>query len=146
MLPHGPEVNHVIEQQQGLLLDVSHVPSLALLKISNGGIIGERNSIQHQRRGPGWNCRLLVTPHLTLTERPRLYDSGLFGPLLGLNLLEGVAFSYFHHLFTLLFPLPLMVGRIKSEGLGGWKGGKPSLGCLPRCVSPNLGLQQLLES
>ena len=53
MLPHRPEVNHVIGQQQGLLHGISHVPSLALLKISDEGIIGERNSIQHQRHGPG---------------------------------------------------------------------------------------------
>ena len=61
--------------------------------------------------------------------------------LAGLNLLGGVAFSYFYHLFSLLLHLPLMVGRIKSERLVRWKGRKPGLGCLPRCVSPSLGLQ-----
>ena len=49
MLPHGPEVSHVMGQQQGLLHSMGHVPSLALLEILDGGITGERSSIQHQR-------------------------------------------------------------------------------------------------
>ena len=59
----------------------------------------------------------------------RLHHSGLFGPPLELNLLEGVAFSYFHHIFTLMLLFPLMVGRVRLEGLGGWSGGKLGLGC-----------------
>ena len=57
----------------------------------------------------------------------------------------GVVFTYFHHLFALLLSFPFVVDGIRSEGLGGWKGGKLGLGCLPQCVSPRLGLQQLLE-
>ena len=89
MLPHGSKVGHVIKQQQRLLHDVSHVPGLTLLKVSNGGIIGERNSIQHQRWGLGWDYNLLVTLPLydsTFTRGPYLHDSSMFDPPLGLNL------------------------------------------------------------
>ena len=58
----------------------------------------------------------------------RLPHSSLFGPFLGLILLGGVTFSYFHHLFALLLPLSLVVGGLKSEGLEGWRSGKLGLG------------------
>ena len=61
---------------------------------------------------------------------------GLFGPSLGLSLLGGVGFSSVHRLLTLLLPLPFMVNRIRLEGLGGWRGRKPSLGYLPKHISP----------
>ena len=64
-----------------------------------------------QDGGPTWESLLLSTP---------LYPN-LFGPSLGLTLLEGVGFSSFHHLFTLLLPFPFEVGGFKSDGQGGWR-------------------------
>ena len=70
----------------------------------------------------------------------------MFSPFLGLNLLEGVAFSCFRHFFALLLHLSLVVGEISSEEFGGWRGGKLGPSYFPRCVSLGLGLQQLLKS
>ena len=93
-------------------------------------------------QGLGRRCDLRITPLVN----PHLPHFDLFGPSLGLSLLEGVGFSSFHHVLTLLLPLPFVVGWFRSEGLNGWRGGKPSLGCLPWRIPPRLGLQQLLES
>ena len=72
---------------------------------------------------------------ITSLVRHRLHHSGLFGPLLRLSLLGGMTFSSFYHLFALMFPFPLMVDRVSSERLGGWvggwRGGRLSLGCTP---------------
>ena len=81
-----------------------------------------------QDGGPTWESLLLSTP--------RLLHPNLFGPSLGLTLLGGVGFSSFHHLFALLLPFPFEVSEFKSDGQGVWRGGKPSLGFLPRRVSP----------
>ena len=69
---------------------------------------------------------------------------GLLGHFLGLILLGGVVFPSFHHLFTLLLHFSFKVSRFKTKGLSGWRGGKLSLGYLPRRVPPRLGLQQFL--
>ena len=42
-----------------------------------------------------------------------------------------MAFSCFHHLLALLLPLSLMVGRLKSRGLGGEGVGSLVLAALP---------------
>ena len=66
MLPYGSKVNHVFGQQQRLLHHVSHVPSRALLKVSNGGVTHKRSSIQLHAWGSGWGFNLVVTPPLYL--------------------------------------------------------------------------------
>ena len=64
----------------------------------------------------------------------------VLAPPLGLILLRGVGSSYFHHFLTFLLPLSLVIDGIRSEGLGGWRGGKLGCGCLPRRISPRMGL------
>ena len=76
----------------------------------------------------------------------RLPQSGMFSPFLGLNLLGGVEFSFFHHFFALLLHLSLVVDEINSEEFNGWRSGKLGLSSFPRGVSLGLGLQQLLKS
>ena len=55
----------------------------------------------------------------------------MFGHALGLVLLGKMGSSCLHHLFAFVIPFPLVVGEISSDGLVGWKGGKPILGGLP---------------
>ena len=70
---------------------------------------------------------------------------GCLAPPLRLNLVGRLGPPSFYHFLALVFLLPIMINRISSEGLGGWKSGKPGLGCLPRCMSPRLGFQQFLK-
>ena len=93
--------------------------------------------IQHWSGGTGQRCDLRITPLVNAL----LPHPSMFGPFLGLILLGGVVFSSFYHLFSLLLPFSFKVSGFKTKGLGRWMGGKPSLGYLPRCISPQLGLQ-----
>ena len=71
-----------------------------LLEVLDGGIGGQRSSIQHRGGGPGQRFDLGITPLVSSC----LPHSSLFGPFLGLTLLGGVGFSSFHHFLTLLLP------------------------------------------
>ena len=137
---HGLELGHVLGEQQSLLHRVGHIAGCPSLEVPDGGTGWKRGPIQHWGGGPGWRGDLRITPLLG-APLPHL---GLLGRSLGLILLRGVGFSNFHHLLALRLHFSLQVGRFKSEGQGraGGRGGKPSLGGLPRHIPPQLGLYQ----
>ena len=53
---------------------------------------------------------------------------GLLGPPLKFNFLGGVGPSSLHYFLALVFPLPVMVGRVGSGMLGRQRSRKPGLG------------------
>ena len=133
MVPHASEVNHISRQQQSLLYGIGHISSLSMLEISNGGIVGERGSIQHYSGSPCWDFELLIGPlfyNRSLAGGSRLGDLGLFTSPLSLGLLGWRFPSLIHNLLPFLVPLSLFISGLRLEGLCGRKGRGFRLICL----------------
>ena len=141
MLPHRPKLSHILREQQSLLHYIGHIAGHPSLEVPDGGIGEQRSPIQNWGGGLGRRCDLGISPLFNAFLR----HFGLLGHSLGLIFLGGVGFPSFHYLLTLLLPFSFKVGRFKTKGLNRWRGGKLSLGCLPKTVSPQLGLQQFLQ-
>ena len=122
---------------------------LPLLEIPDRKVYREKRSIQHQRGVPSLDLSATITPPLhdgPFTWGPHLGYPVYFVPFMGLGFFCSYTPSFLHYIFAFLFPLPLLVYRIRLRGLGKRRSKRLGLDDHLRHSTSNIRLQKLQKA